>query len=216
MRPKKATLILVDEQTLFREGLAALCEATGQYEIVGQCGDGGKAVEVVCSKKPDLAVLDLSLTEVGALGVIQKASRRGVATRFVILSTRRDRKTVLEVLRSGAAAFMLKSDSAAWFFRGLRNVLEGSIFVSPQIQLSDLLVSLRQRGGEPYEKLTFREHQILMMVIQGWRGKEIADQLDLSPKTVSTHLVRVMKKLNIHDIPGLVRFGVRQGLIPLR
>jgi len=120
------------------------------------------------------------------------------------------------VLRGGASAFMLKSDSQAWFFRGLRNVLEGSIFISPQVQLSDILGNFRRRGPASYEKLTFREHQILMMVIQGWRGKEIADQLDLSPKTVSTHLVRVMKKLNIHDIPGLVRFGVRQGLIPLR
>ncbi|MFB3777057.1 MAG: response regulator [Bryobacteraceae bacterium] len=214
---KKKTIVLADEQTLFREGTAALCEATRLYRVVGQCADGRCAVRMINALRPDVSILDLELPKLHALPVIQKLHQTGPELKFLVLGMRRDNKTVLEVLRAGASGYLLKSDSIAVLLQGLREILTGSICISPQFEAAKIFrstaASLRQ---ESYDQLSAREYQVFTLLIQGLRGKEIADRLDLSQKTVSTYRVNLMSKLNIYDVPGLVKLALRKKLISIR
>jgi DNA-binding NarL/FixJ family response regulator len=214
---KKTTIVLADEQTLFREGIAALCEATRQYRVTGHAADGRSAIKMIAALAPDIAILDLGLPKLYALAVIQKARVADSYPKFLVLSTRRDRKTVLEVLRAGANGYLLKSDPASCLLRALQEIMAGSIFVSPQFEL--VKVFKRTPAGlwrASYDQLSAREHQVFTLLVQGLRGKEIADRLDLNQKTVSTYRANLMSKLNIYDVAGLVKFAVRKKLIPLR
>jgi two-component system, NarL family, response regulator NreC len=214
--PKKASVLLADEQTLFMESLTRVCEETQRYHVVGHCRDGRSAVRMIRSVKPDIAVLDLGLPKMYALAVAQEVRQSGFAPKIVILSMRRDRKSVLESLRTGANAYVLKSDPVSCLLDALHEVLGGSIYVSPQFKLGDIFSTDGNAPSQkPYEQLSAREHQVFTLLVQGLRSKEIADQLDLSPKTVNTYRSNLMSKLNIHDLPGLVKFAIRKKLIPL-
>jgi DNA-binding NarL/FixJ family response regulator len=214
--PKKVSILLADEQTLFTEGLARVCEETQRYRVVGHCGDGRSAVQMIRSTLPDIALLDLGLPKMYTLAVVQEVRSAGIASKIVILSMRRDRKTVLEALRSGANGYVLKSDPASCLLGALDEVLGGSIFISPQFKLADIFSTSEEAPPQkPYEQLSAREHQVFTLMVDGLRAKEIANQLDLSPKTVNTYRSNLMTKLNIHDVPGLVKFAIRKKLIPL-
>jgi two-component system, NarL family, response regulator NreC len=214
--PKKASVLLADEQTLFMESLTRVCEETQRYRVVGHCRDGRSAVRMIRSVKPDIAVLDLGLPKMYALAVVQEVRQSSFAPKIVILSMRRDRKSVLESLRTGANAYVLKSDPVSCLLDALHEVLGGSIYVSPQFKLGDIFSTDGNAPSQkPYEQLSAREHQVFTLLVQGLRSKEIADQLDLSPKTVNTYRSNLMSKLNIHDLPGLVKFAIRKKLIPL-
>ena len=214
--PKKTSILLADEQTLFMEGLTRVCEETQRYRVVGHCSDGRSAVRMIRSVVPDIAVLDLGLPKMYALAVVQEVRQAGPSPKIVILSMRRDRKTVLEALRSGANGYVLKSDPATCLLDALDEVLGGSIYISPQFTLADVFsTSQAAPPQKPYEQLSAREHQVFTLLVDGLRAKEIANQLDLSPKTVNTYRSNLMTKLNIHDLPGLVKFAIRKKLIPL-
>jgi DNA-binding NarL/FixJ family response regulator len=213
--PKRFALVLADEQTLFREGLAAICERTEHYRVVGQCGDGKAAVRMIRRLKPDIAVLDLGLPKKYALAVIHEVLEDGLSPGFLVLSTRKDRKTALEVLRGGANGYLLKSDPPESLLDALGEVLAGSLCVSPQLKLTEIFRG-RSRTGlqKPYEELSAREHQVFTLLVDGLRPKEIADRLGISPKTVDTYRANLMGKLRIYDVPGLVKFAIRNKLIP--
>jgi two-component system, NarL family, response regulator NreC len=213
--PKKTTIFLADEQTLFCEGLVAICEGTRQFRVVGHCRDGRSAVKLIRSLSPDVALLDLGLPKLYALAVVQQLRQFGSSAKILVLSMRRDRKTVLEALRAGANGYLLKTDHSHSLLHGVREVLTGSIFVSPQFKLAEIFRHGPSVPPEtPYEQLSAREHQVFTLLVEGLRGKEIADRLDLSPKTVGTYRAKLMRKLNIHDVAGLVKFAIRKKLIP--
>jgi two-component system response regulator NreC len=213
--PKKTTIFLADEQTLFCEGLVAICESARQFRVVGHCRDGRSAVKMIRGLSPDVAILDLGLPKLYALSVVQQVRQFGSSPKILVLSMRRDRKTVLEALRAGANGYLLKSDPSHSLLDGIREVLTGSIFVSPQFKLAEIFRPGETASPEtPYEQLSAREHQVFTLLVEGLRGKEIANRLDLSPKTVGTYRSKLMRKLNIHDVAGLVKFAIRKKLIP--
>ncbi len=213
--PKKTTIFLADEQTLFCEGLVAIFETARQFRVIGHCRDGRSALRLIRGLSPDVAILDLGLPKLYALSVVQQLRQFVSSPKILILSMRRDRKTVLETLRAGANGYLLKSDPSHSLLDGVREVLTGSIFVSPQFKLAEIFTTGEAASPEtPYEQLSAREHQVFTMLVEGLRGKEIADRLDLSPKTVGTYRSKLMRKLNIHDVAGLVKFAIRKKLIP--
>lgn len=214
--PKKTTILLADEQTLFREALGAFFDAAHNLRVAGLCGDGKSASSMIAALVPDIAILDLGLPRLFALEVIRKARLAGSPCRFVVLSMRRDRKTVIEVLRSGASGYVLRTDPAASLLRAVREIQAGCVYVSPQLALAEVFRgSPPASPGEAYEKLSPREYQVFTLLIEGLRGKDIAGRLDISQKTVSTYRTNLMLKLNIDDIAGLVRYAVRKKLAPL-
>ena len=204
-------MLVVDVCTLLREGIAAICQATGRFEVVGHCGDGAAAVRLIRSLDPAIALVDLDLPGLDWPGIVRQS--RGFRCKFLCCSLRKDRKAVLQALRTGASGFVLKSDPAAQLLSALQQVWAGSIYVSPELELADLVVPRRGAGGaQGIETLSPREYQVFSLLVDGIRAKEIAARLGLSPKTVNTYRSSLMKKLDVQHLAGLVKFAVDKNL----
>ena len=209
-----ATILIAEPEELLREALGAFCAAQGRYRITALAADGEEALEAVRLEAPDLAVVNLDLPRLHTLELISKCSAAGVPTRYVILANRYDRKTVLESLRAGAKGFLLRSGSAGNFFDALDQIRMGGIYLAPQVGANRLFVEPGQESTEdPIGHLSSREYQVFTMLVDGVRAKEIAARLELSPKTVDTYRASLMRKLDIHDVAGLVKFAVRCNLV---
>jgi DNA-binding NarL/FixJ family response regulator len=227
--PKTYSVLLADELTLVREGLAALCVASPnastnplagfgpRYKVVGQCSEGAVALRLIESEAPDIAVLDLNLPDLFTLEVVRRVRQTDVATKIVLLSTRHDRKTVVEALRCGANAFLLKSGPAHQLLDAFEQILDGGIYISPEIELNKIFASgSKASNDDPLHALSAREYQVFSLLCDGVRAKEIAARLSLSPKTVDTYRASLMRKLDIHDVAGLVKFAIQRDLISSR
>ncbi len=215
--PRAVDILLADELTLVREGLAALCNSIQGFRVVAQVGTAAAALVEIERLQPALALLDLGLSDLAATEVIRRVREQGLATRCAVFSIRKDRKTVLEVLRSGACGYLLKTSSADQMAEALSQFTQGGIYVSPQIEV----MSLFGEGGhrheaDPIESLSSREFQVFSLLVDGIRAKEIAARLALSPKTVDTYRSSLMRKLDIHDVAGLVKYAIKRDLADLR
>ncbi len=168
--------------------------------------------------EPAVALLDLGLSDLAATEVIRTVREKGYRTRCAILSVRKDRKTVLETLRIGACGFVLKSSTSEQMAEALSQFVQGGIYVSPQIEVMSLFGESNSRHSEndPIDSLSSREFQVFSLLVEGIRAKEIAARLSLSPKTVDTYRSSLMRKLDIHDVAGLVKFAIRRDLADTR
>lgn len=210
---RKTAVVLAEELELVREGLAALLEATGRYHVIGRCGDGETAMQMVLSKRPDVAMLDLNLPRSNTLELVSRIRAQLPDVRMVVLSARKDRKTVLEFLRMGANAYVLKSGPVRHLLDALDQASKGGVYMSPDLELDKIfVVSNRTEPEDPLSQLSTREYQVFSMLVEGLRPKEIAARLSLSPKTVDTHRASLMKKLDVHDVASLVKFAMRRNL----
>lgn len=206
-------ILIADELTLVREGLAALCTSLGGYRVVSQAGSATAALAEIERLQPAIALLDLGLSDLAATEVIRRVRDMGLRTRCAVVSARKDRKTVLEVLRTGACGFLLKSSTADQMAEALTQFCQGGIYVSPQIEVMSLLCDTRGADGQdPLDLLSSREFQVFSLLVEGVRAKEIAARLSLSPKTVDTYRSSLMRKLDIHDVAGLVKYAIRRDL----
>ncbi len=208
-----AEIVLADELTLVREGLTALCNSLGGFHVVSQVGTAEKALAEIQRLEPAIALLDLGLSDLAVTEVIRRVREAGLRTRCAVLSTRKDRKTVLEVLRTGACGYVLKTSTSEQMADALNQFTQGGIYVSPQIEVMSLFGESGGRNeDDPLESLSSREFQVFSLLIEGVRAKEIAARLSLSPKTVDTYRSSLMRKLDIHDVAGLVKFAIKRDL----
>jgi DNA-binding NarL/FixJ family response regulator len=216
--PARAEILLADELTLVREGLAALCNSIPGFRVVAHVGSGAAALAEIERLEPTLALLDLGLSDLAATEVIREVREKGLRTRCAVFSVRKDRKTVLEALRTGACGYVLKSSTGDQMAEALCQFVQGGIYVSPQIEVMSLFgeSNLRGPGEDPIESLSSREFQVFSLLVEGVRAKEIAARLALSPKTVDTYRSSLMRKLDIHDVAGLVKYAIKRDLADLR
>jgi DNA-binding NarL/FixJ family response regulator len=216
-RPTTYSIVLAHPLTLVREGLAALCQQQPQYRVVDQCSDGATALRLIESGRPDIAVLDLNLPDLFTLEIVRRLRLARAETRIVVLSARKDRKTVVEALRSGVNAFLLKSGPAHQFMQAFEQILDGGIYISPMLELHQIF-SPRQTAGQEdrFAALSPREFQVFSLLVEGTRAKEIGARLGLNPKTIDTYRVNLMRKLDIHDVAGLVKFAIQRDLVSNR
>jgi DNA-binding NarL/FixJ family response regulator len=215
--PHLVEILLADEMTLVREGLAALCNSIRGFRVVSQVGSAAAALAEIERLHPALALLDLGLSDLAATEVIRRVRERDLPTRCAVFSARKDRKTVLEVLRAGACGYLLKSSSYEHMADALAQFTQGGIYVSPQIEVMSLFgESSPRHETDPIESLSSREFQVFSLLVEGVRAKEIAARLSLSPKTVDTYRSSLMRKLDIHDVAGLVKFAIKRDLADLR
>jgi DNA-binding NarL/FixJ family response regulator len=209
---KVVDVLLADELTLVREGLTALCNRLSGFHVVSQVGTAEAAWSEIQRLEPDIALLDLALSDLAATEVIRRVREQGLRTRCAVLSTRKDRKTVLEVLRTGACGYVLKTSTPEQMADAMSQFTQGGIYVSPQIEVMSLFGESAGRSEEdPIDALSSREFQVFSLLVDGIRAKEIAARLALSPKTVDTYRSSLMRKLDIHDVAGLVKFAMRRG-----
>jgi DNA-binding NarL/FixJ family response regulator len=216
--PRSFDILLADELTLVREGLAAICNAVHGFRVVSQVGSAGAALKEIQRLQPALAILDLGLSDLAATEVIRRVREQNLPTRCAVFSVRKDRKTVLEVLRAGACGFLLKTSTSEQMADALGQFTQGGIYVSPQIEVMSLFAESngRLQALDPLDSLSSREFQVFSLLVDGIRAKEIAARLALSPKTVDTYRSSLMRKLDIHDVAGLVKFAIRRDLADLK
>jgi len=216
--PRRVEILIADELTLMREGLSALCNSIPGYTVVSQVGTATAALAEIQRLQPDLALLDWNLADLAATEVIRRVRDQGLRTRCAIFSQRKDKKTVLEVLRNGACGFLLKTSTYDQMTEALTQFVNGGIYVSPQIEVMSLFgePSSRCQADDPIESLSSREYQVFTLLVEGIRAKEIAARLQLSPKTVDTYRSSLMRKLDIHDVAGLVKFAIKRDLADLK
>ena len=210
------SIVIAESLPLVREGVAALCDARPPYLVAGQCSDGVEAYRLIESLKPIIAIIDLELPNLYALELVRKARNAGVQTRIVILALQADRKIALDMLRCGVQAIVLKTGNSRHLFEALDCIREGGIYLAPQLDLYKLFAASRNgKNGDRIDNLSSRERQVFSLLIEGMRAKEIASQLELSPKTVDTYRAGLMRKLDIHDVAGLVKFAIQRNLTSL-
>lgn len=209
------TTIVADALPLISEGLAALCEGIPGCTVLGQCSEGEEAFIMMRRMRPDVALLDIGLPHMITSEILRRTSELGLGTRIVVLAPRPDRKTLMDTLRAGASGFVLKSCTARHLEDAFRQVLSGSICVSPAIELQRVVQEPSSELDSSLENLSTREHQVFSLLVQGIRAREIAHRLALSPKTVDTYRASLMRKLAIHDVPGLVKYAIQHNVTQL-
>lgn len=208
------TIVVAEDFALLRDGIVSICEASGRFRVQAAVADGEAALDAIRRLKPQLAVLGLSLTRLFAIEAVKKAREDGVETRIVIMSPRTDRKTVIEVLRSGAQGYFVSNSGGKSLLDCLDRVAEGGVYVSPEVDVQALFTEKsRASAADPLGSLSAREYQVFSLLIEGVRAKEIAARLNLSTKTVDTYRASLMRKLDIFDLAGLVKFALQRQII---
>lgn len=213
--PAPATILVADGLSLVREGLAKLLSDIPGCKVVAQCADGVAAFRAILDWRPTIALLDLDLNEVHTLDLVRRVRESGAETKVLVISTRRDRKSAFESIRAGAAGFVLKSGPLQELSQAIEQIRSGGVYVTPQVDL-DNRAKNDLDPPDAFESLSAREHQVFTMLVDGIRAKEIAARLDLSPKTVDTYRSSLMRKLDIHDVAGLVKFAIARELTSTR
>ena len=208
-------ILLADDHTLVRAGIRSLLESIDDVVVVAEAGDGREALELIARHRPDVALLDIGMPGLNGLEVAKRTPHESPKTRIIILSMHADPAYVKKALRAGAVGYLLKGASVVELPLAVQAVMRGESYLTPKISSSvvEQILAQDEQGADPLEDLTTRQREILQLIAEGQSTKEIAGILDISVKTVESHRLRMMDRLGIHDVPGLVRFAVRAGLI---
>ncbi|HVD92297.1 MAG TPA: response regulator transcription factor [Vicinamibacterales bacterium] len=204
-------ILIADDHAVVRQGFRALLEREG-FEVVGEAVNGQDAVRLAAELKPDIALLDVSMPLLNGLEAGREIQRAHKDTQVVLLTMRAEDHLMAAALRGGIRAYVLKSQAAEDLVLAIRAVARHQIYLSPG--LSRFVVDAYLNGeSAPVDPLAPRERQVLQLVAEGKTSKEIAVVLGLSTKTADSYRARVMEKLDIHEIAGLVRYAIRQGIV---
>jgi len=213
------TVLLADDHTLVRAGLRALLEALPEISTVLEASDGREALAAIAAHKPAVVLMDIGMPELNGLEATAMVSRDHPGTRTIVLSMHGTDAYVLQALRAGAAGYLLKDAAAEELPLAVRAVLRGEVYISSAVSrvvVTGFLAGMAAAeapGRGPVDALSARQREILQLVAEGKSIKEIAYTLGLSVKTVETHRRQVMERLQIFDVPGLVRFALRHGIV---
>ena len=208
-------VLLADDHALVRAGIRALIEKIPNAEVVGEANSGREALEMIKSKLPNLVLMDIAMSELGGLEALPRITKDFPGVKVIILSAHANEEYVIRALRSGAAGYLLKDAATAELELAIRSIAEDKTYLSPSISRTVIDSYLERVGGKfsPLEQLTARQREILQLIAEGKNTKEIASDLDISVKTVESHRLQLMERLNIHDVAGLVRYAIRSGLV---
>lgn len=205
---------LIDDHAIMRDGLRVVLEAAG-HEVIGEAAGPTPALADLGRLRPDVVLLDLRLGQRSGFELLAEFQRRGMKLRVIVLTMSDQPRHVAEALRLGASGYLLKGSASSEVLQAVEAVADGRRYLSPQAAefAASVLTGGDERADE--EALSPRERQILLMVAQGQSSSTIGEALHLSPKSVDTYRSRLMKKLGLHDIAGVVKWALREGLISL-
>ncbi|HVM47413.1 MAG TPA: response regulator transcription factor [Candidatus Acidoferrum sp.] len=214
--PKPIRIVLADDHPLVRAGVRESLKQIPDAEVVGEASDGQQAIELVKSKRPDVVLLDISMPVLNGLEATERIIKAVPQVRVIILSRHENEEYYWRALKLGASGYVLKNALIAELQTAIQRVAAGEVYLSQQIAQrlrKQLPLQKMATARSPVEQLSLRQREILQLIAEGETTKGIAIVLKLSPKTVEYHRMQVMQRLNIFDIPGLVRFALRNGLI---
>ena len=207
-------VLLVDDHTVVRQGLRLVLEREPSIEVVGEAGDGEQALAMAAALKPEIVVMDVSMPVMDGLEATRQLKRLLPDCQVVALTVHQDDDYVLGLLRAGASAYLPKKAAAAELVAAVQAASRGENYLHPAVTRTVLDDYLRAPPLSP-DPLTPRERQILKLVAEGKTNREVAEMLSLSVKTVETHRTNLMQKLGKHDLPSLVRYAIKVGLVEL-
>lgn len=208
-------IVLADDHALVRAGIRLLLEKTKGIEVVGEASDGRKAIELILAHRPDVVLMDVAMPGMTGLEAVSRITRDYPEVKVILLSGHANEEYVLQALHSGASGYMLKDAATAELETAINAVRRGETYLSPVVSKAAIDGYL-ERAGESNSNLSLltpRQREILQLLAEGHNTKEIASLLNISGKTVETHRAQLMGRLDIHDVPGLVRFAIRSGLV---
>ena|SRR5712691_6688298 len=208
-------VVLADDHTLVRAGIRALLEKLPDVHVVAEASDGREAVHLVTTTQPDVVLMDIAMPGLNGLEATRRLVKEFPAIRVLILSMHKNEEYVWQALRAGAVGYLLKDADLAELALAITAVTRGETYLSPPISKHVIREYVQRVGGEEtgLEQLTPRQREILQLIAEGHTTKMIAQRLGLSVKTVETHRVQMMERLDIHEIAGLVRYAIRMGVV---
>jgi DNA-binding NarL/FixJ family response regulator len=210
----KIRIFLVDDHSVLRDGLRALLESAEDMEVIGEASDGREALRGIESLKPDIAVMDISMPEMGGIEAAEIAQERCPGVKVIMLSMVSDAETIFRALRAGASGYLLKSSAGREVVQAVRAVHGGKRYLSDKVTASMVeSYGREQQEKSPLETLSRRERQVLQHLAEGRSAPEIGKLLSISSRTVETYRSRLMEKLAVKDIRGLTLFAVKHGII---
>ena len=203
-------LLLADDHLLVRQGLRVLLEQAGMV-VLGEAADGLEALQLAHTHQPEVAILDIAMPHLNGLETARRLREAVPQTKIIVLTMHTDEPYVLEALQAGALGYVVKTQAAVDIVQAIHTVVQGAIYVSPRV--THAVVQAYLRGATvPPDPLTSREREIVQRIAEGQTTKEIAVDLGLSVKTVESHRINLMRKLDIHETATLVRYAIRRGL----
>ena len=214
---QKVRIVIAEDHTILREGLRSLLSSDPSFEIVGEAEDGREAIKCVEKFRPDLILTDLSMPRMNGMEAIKEIKRQSPKTKVLVLTVHKAEEYILATFRAGANGYLLKDSTHAELVMAVKKVLSGKQYISPEI--SEKVIEGYLEGKKTlksqtsWETLTQREREILKLIAEGYKNKEIAEDLCISVKTVEKHRANLMEKLDLHSIQALTAFAIEKGLV---
>jgi len=212
------TLLLADDHDIVRQGLKALLEDEPDFTVVGEAASGLEAIRLVNELKPAILVLDIMMGDISGIEVAHQVRKTSPHTAVIVLTMYGDKKHVLEALQSGVQAYLVKKSAASELVQAVRQVLVGRRYLGTSV--SDVIVDaylekVEAGPADPYDTLSRREREVLHLAAHGYTNAEIAERLYISRRTVETHRINTMRKLNLENQTELLRYALQRGILPL-
>jgi len=209
-------VVLAEDHHLVRQGIRALLEKDGEFEVIGEAKDGIEAVELTERLQPEVLILDITMPHLNGMEALKRIRALRMSTRVLMLSMHSDESLVCQAMRGGARGFLLKSSVAEELQSALRAACRGETFLGSEIPEGILDTALTSRNSQgALERLTRREREVLQLLAESQKNAEIAHSLGISMKTVEKHRASLMAKLKVHDLAALVRFAIKHAVISL-
>lgn len=213
---KTFRVLLADDHSLVRAGIRYLLQSLPDIDVIAEAGDGREALQLIEQLSPDIVLMDIAMPNLNGLEAAVHVSENFPDVRLIILSMHATEEYVLRALRSGASGYLLKDADIMELELAIKAVARGETYISPSVSKHVTDYVRRVGGGtSPLDRLTMRQREVLQLIAEGHTTQEIAQILEISSKTVETHRMQLMTRLDIHDIAGLVRYAIRVGLVVL-
>jgi DNA-binding NarL/FixJ family response regulator len=213
----RSRIVLAEDHAILREGLRSILSSEPDLEVVHEAADGLDAIRSVGELKPDLLVLDIAMPKMNGIEVLEQLGRSAPATRVMILTVHRTEEYVHAALRAGAAGYVLKDSSSKEFLQAVRSILAGERYICPQVTGQVISGYLGAKDTPPqnshFEELSAREREVLKLIAEGCRNREVGDLLCISEKTVEKHRANLMRKLGLRNAQTLTAYAIEKGLI---
>ena len=208
-------VVLADDHAVVRAGIRSMLEGLGRIDIVGQATNGREAIALVEQLQPQLLLMDISMPEMNGLEATTRVTKDFPNVRVIILSMHTSEEYVWKALQAGAVGYLLKDTDASELDLAIKTVMNGKTYLTSSLSKQALETYMQRLGGESTiaDVLTPRQREVLQLIAEGKALKEIAGILKLSVKTIETHRMLLMDRLDIHDTAGLVRYAMRRGMI---
>ena len=206
--------LIVEDQTVMRDGLQALLASEPDFDVVGATAEGESAIRAAATLHPDIILMDLSIPNMSGTEAITRIKRKHPEIKIVVLTLHKEDKFIQAALQAGADAYVLKDDNREELFTALLTAITGRRYLSPSI-LERVIMGYLDRAAETpsWVILTDREREVIKLIAEGYRTKDIAARLTLSPRTVETHRTNLMKKLDLTSVSAVTAYAIANGII---